>query len=94
MLLDYADDIEILGFGDRNRTSTTHPQWPFNDPGYTVFPGGTLRLAVLGDPATGSYPQEMLVDWARVFNASLLRGATRRSEKAWVFGHHDHPRSR
>lgn len=43
--------------------------WPFNDPGYTVFP--VLNLAVAGsgggDPAGGSYPAEMLVDWVRVF---------------------------
>lgn len=43
--------------------------WPFNDPGYTVFP--VLNLAVGGsgggDAAPGSYPADMLVDWVRVF---------------------------
>lgn len=44
-------------------------QWPFNDPGYTVFP--VLNLAVGGsgggDAARGSYPADMLIDWVRVF---------------------------
>lgn len=43
--------------------------WPFNFPGYSMFP--VLNLAVAGsgggDPAGGSYPAEMLVDWVRVF---------------------------
>jgi hypothetical protein len=43
--------------------------WPFNDVGYTLFP--ILNLAVGGsgggDPASGGYPAEMLVDWVRVF---------------------------
>lgn len=43
--------------------------WPFNDVGYTMFP--VLNLAVGGsgggDPATRSYPAEMLVDWVRGF---------------------------
>lgn len=43
--------------------------WPFNNPGYTMFP--VLNLAVAGsgggDPAGGVYPAEMLVDWVRVF---------------------------
>ncbi|HEY0228274.1 MAG TPA: glycoside hydrolase family 16 protein [Mycobacterium sp.] len=43
--------------------------WPFNNVGYTMFP--VLNLAVGGagggDPASGSYPAEMLVDWVRVF---------------------------
>ena len=43
--------------------------WPFNDVGYTLFP--ILNLAVGGsgggDPASGSYPAEMLGDWVRVF---------------------------
>lgn len=44
-------------------------EWPFNAPGYTMFP--VLNLAVGGsgggDPASGAYPAEMLVDWVRVF---------------------------
>jgi beta-glucanase (GH16 family) len=44
-------------------------EWPFNDPGYMMFP--VLNLAVGGsgggDPAPGSYPADMLVDWVRVF---------------------------
>jgi beta-glucanase (GH16 family) len=44
-------------------------EWPFNDPGYRVFP--ILNLAVAGsgggDPGPGTYPAEMLVDWIRVW---------------------------
>ena len=44
-------------------------EWPFNDPGYTVFP--VLNLAVGGsgggDATHGSYPAEMLVDWVRAW---------------------------
>lgn len=44
-------------------------EWPFNDPGYTMFP--VLNLAVGGsgggDAANGSYPAEMLVDYVRVW---------------------------
>ena len=44
-------------------------KWPFNDPDYNLFP--VLNLAVGGsgggDPAAGSYPAEMLIDWVRVF---------------------------
>jgi hypothetical protein len=44
-------------------------QWPFNDPGYTMFP--VLNLAVggsgVGDPTSGVYPAKTLVDWVRVF---------------------------
>jgi len=44
-------------------------EWPFNEPGYTMFP--VLNLAVGGsgggNPASGVYPAEMLVDWVRVF---------------------------
>jgi hypothetical protein len=43
--------------------------WPFNDPGYQLSP--VLNLAVGGsgggDPAGGSYPADMLVDWVRVW---------------------------
>jgi beta-glucanase (GH16 family) len=44
-------------------------EWPWNDPGYTIFP--VLNLAVGGsgggDPASGSYPADMLVDYVRVW---------------------------
>ena len=44
-------------------------EWPFNEPGYTVFP--ILNLAIGGsgggDPAGGNYPADMLIDWVRVF---------------------------
>lgn len=90
--LDYADGIEpyfsvpATGIEDLNEPIR---EWPFNDPGYTVFP--VLNLAVGGsgggDPATGSYPQEMLVDWVRVFNASRSCPGCYPacSEKAWSF---------
>jgi len=43
--------------------------WPFNFPDYRVFP--VLNLAVAGsgggDPARGTYPADMLVDWVRVW---------------------------
>lgn len=43
--------------------------WPFNDPGYQLSP--MLNLAVAGsgggDPAGGTYPADMLVDWVRVW---------------------------
>jgi hypothetical protein len=45
------------------------PDWPFNTPGYTLFP--ILNLAVAGsgggDPRGGTYPADMLVDWVRVW---------------------------
>ncbi|MBI3214712.1 MAG: family 16 glycosylhydrolase [Mycobacterium sp.] len=43
--------------------------WPFNDPGYTLAPVFNLAVAGSGggDPAGGSYPAEMLIDWIRVF---------------------------
>ncbi|MFY9763405.1 MAG: hypothetical protein WAK42_00110, partial [Mycobacterium sp.] len=44
-------------------------KWPFNDPDHNLF--AVLNLAVGGsgggDPASGSYPAEMLIDWVRVF---------------------------
>lgn len=43
--------------------------WSFNNPGYTLTP--MLNLAVSGsgggDPAPGTYPAEMLVDYVRVW---------------------------
>lgn len=69
---DYADGAEpyfsvpAVGIEDLHDPIR---MWPFNDVGYTMFP--MLNLAVGGsgggDPATGSYPAEMLVDWVRVF---------------------------
>jgi beta-glucanase (GH16 family) len=45
------------------------PGWQFNDPGYQMFP--VLDLAVAGsgggDPGSGTYPADMLVDWVRVW---------------------------
>jgi hypothetical protein len=45
------------------------PDWPFNNPGYTVYP--VLNLAVAGsgggDPGPGHYPAQMLVDYVRVW---------------------------
>jgi hypothetical protein len=40
-------------------------KWPFNNPDYVsnLAVGGSGG----GDPASGSYPAEMLVDWVRVF---------------------------
>jgi hypothetical protein len=45
------------------------PDWPFNDPGYTVFPVFNLAVAGSGggDPGPGSYPAQMLIDWIRVW---------------------------
>jgi beta-glucanase (GH16 family) len=45
------------------------PDWPFNDPGYQVFPVFNLAVAGSGggDPGPGTYPAEMLVDWIRVW---------------------------
>jgi len=70
--LDYADgmppyfSVPATGIEDLNDPVRL---WPFNDPGYTMFP--VLNLAVGGsgggDPGQGAYPSEMLVDWVRVF---------------------------
>jgi beta-glucanase (GH16 family) len=64
---DYADGMEqyfsvpATGIEDLNDPIR---EWPFNDAGYTMFP--LLNLAVGGsgggDPASGAYPAEMLVD--------------------------------
>jgi beta-glucanase (GH16 family) len=44
-------------------------EWPFNDPGYTMFPVFNLAVGGSGggDPASGSYPADMLIDWIRVW---------------------------
>ena len=43
--------------------------WPFNNPGYQVFPVFNLAVAGSGggDPRPGTYPAEMLVDYIRVW---------------------------
>ena len=42
--------------------------WPFNNPGYKVFPIFNLAVAGSGgDPSGGTYPVQMLVDWIRVW---------------------------
>ncbi len=45
------------------------PDWPFSQPGYTMFV--VLNLAVAGsggeDPSGGTYPADMLVDYVRVW---------------------------
>jgi glycosyl hydrolase family 16 len=45
------------------------PDWPFNRPGYTVFPVFNLAVAGSGggDPGSGTYPADMLIDWIRVW---------------------------
>jgi hypothetical protein len=43
--------------------------WPFNNPGYKVFPIFNLAVAGSGggDPSGGTYPCQMLVDYIRVW---------------------------
>ena len=50
-------------------TPSTLGDWPFNDPGYRVFPIFNLAVAGSGggDPGPGTYPAQMLVDWIRVW---------------------------
>lgn len=45
------------------------PDWPFNDPGYPTAPIFTIAVGGSGgrEPAGGTYPAEMLIDWIRVF---------------------------
>jgi hypothetical protein len=45
------------------------PDWPFNTPGYTMFPVFNLAVAGSGggDPGSGTYPATMLVDYIRVW---------------------------
>jgi len=45
------------------------PDWPFNTPGYTLFPIVNLAVAGSGggDPRGGTYPADMLVDYVRVW---------------------------
>jgi hypothetical protein len=52
-----------------NVSANSIPDWPFNAPGYQVFPVFNLAVAGSGggDPGPGTYPAEMLVDWIRVW---------------------------
>jgi hypothetical protein len=63
--LDYTDGAQPYF----NVPSNALPDWPFNTPGYTLFP--ILNLAVAGsgggDPSGGTYPADMLVDYVRVW---------------------------
>ena len=63
--LDYTDGAQPYF----EVTAGQLPDWPFNDPGHTMFI--VLNLAVAGsggeDPSGGSYPADMLVDWVRVW---------------------------
>ena len=49
--------------------ASSMPDWPFNNPGYTMFPVFNLAVAGSGggDPGPGSYPADMLVDYIRVW---------------------------
>ncbi|MFW0148605.1 family 16 glycosylhydrolase [Mycobacterium sp. smrl_JER01] len=49
--------------------SNSLPEWPFNDPGFTMAPVFNIAVGGSGgrEPAGGTYPAEMLVDWIRVF---------------------------
>jgi Glycosyl hydrolases family 16 len=62
---DYTDGAEPYF----NVPAGSLEDWPFNDPGYRLFP--ILNLAVAGsgggDPNPGTYPAQMLVDWVRVW---------------------------
>jgi hypothetical protein len=44
-------------------------RWPFNNPGYWLSPMFTLAVGGpgAGDPALGTYPSQMLVDYIRVW---------------------------
>ena len=45
--------------------------WPFNDPGFTMVPVFNIAVGGSGgrEPAGGTYPAEMRVDWIRVFSS-------------------------
>jgi beta-glucanase (GH16 family) len=62
---DYADGAQPYF----NVPANSIANWPFNDPGYQLFP--VLNLAVAGsgggDPRPGTYPADMLIDWIRVW---------------------------
>ena len=50
-------------------SATSLPDWPFNNPGYSLFPVFNLAVAGSGggDPRSGTYPADMLIDWIRVW---------------------------
>ncbi len=62
---DYVDGMEPYFEVPANSLES----WPFNFPDYRMYP--VLNLAVSGsgggDPAGGTYPADMLVDWVRIF---------------------------
>ena len=62
---DYVDGAEPYF----NVPANSLPDWPFNDPGYQVFPVFNLAVAGSGggDPGPGTYPAEMLIDYIRVW---------------------------
>ncbi|MCZ8380083.1 glycoside hydrolase family 16 protein [Mycobacterium sp. CPCC 205372] len=49
--------------------SNSLPEYPFNDPGYTMAPVFNIAVGGSGgrEPAGGNYPADMLIDWIRVF---------------------------
>lgn len=49
--------------------ATDLPEWPFNDPGYTMAPVFNIAIGGSGgrEPAGGTYPADMIIDWIRVF---------------------------
>jgi len=52
-----------------NVPASALPDWPFNTPGYTLYPIVNLAVAGSGggDPRGGTYPADMLVDYVRVW---------------------------
>ncbi len=44
-------------------------RWPFNNPGYWMTPMFTLAVGGVGagDPAAGTFPAAMLVDYIRIW---------------------------
>jgi hypothetical protein len=49
--------------------NVTDLRWPFNNPGYWLSPMFTLAVGGVGagDPAGGTFPASMLIDWIRVW---------------------------
>jgi beta-glucanase (GH16 family) len=70
--LDYVDGMEpyfsVPAIGIEHLELPIR-EWPFNQPGYTMFPVFNLAVGGSGggDPASGAYPADMLIDWVRVF---------------------------
>jgi hypothetical protein len=44
-------------------------RWPFNNPGYWMTPMFTLAVGGVGagDPAAGTFPASMLIDYIRIW---------------------------